>query len=604
MSVQCSEYTIPPTAMEPAAVGFEIAPSVARRWLEASGAMALQRRSDARGSATFAELVASSSSKLPETERISIEKDIARSKVAGLALFDDDAFRSEHSDRIRDVLYVFVADRGDWGYCQGFNFVASALLLLLRGEVELAAWLQDVLYSRFFPSSFFARKPKMSGFHVEVEVLAILIAETFPCIDDALDEGELEMTAQLLGFRWFVPCWTTELRPAVLIAVYDWMLGTERGDDQCCLLNLRLALALFSLCEESLIAEMERLGSSTSAYQHMAKAVTEITDGASVVARARSIRLDPARVASLRFSSEASAAVVDDEVSALSTLTHFRVDQLKDLRAQFEQIADAAAGTASARISGRTLQEVLTRTTPEWPAACTNRLVDILTSQAMRDDGRGGVGKRPRLETAEEAASSRLALPSTGDRHKRDLTPLIQTGGGGLEAGIDFRTMMCALSVLRKGRVEERLRLVFGLFCCDNFQEDGVVKGAAESRMAVTAAEAAAAARGDTEAAGDAAPPVSAADGDDRYLDADGMFALAKTLQKFLPAVDPLLNQKGALRVNHTFSGIGVGGKSLRTRANEAAFMRGSPAMELQMTPGSFVGATLMAGRQVRTTTN
>ena len=156
--------------------------------------------------------------------------------------------------------------------------------------------------------------------------------------------------------------------------------------------------------------------------------------------------------------------------------------------------------------------------------------------------------------------------------------------------------MMCALSVLRKGRVEERLRLVFGLFCCDKFQEDGVVKGAAESRMA-------AAARDDTEAAGDAVPPASAADGDDRYLDADGMFALAKTLQKFLPVVDPLLNQKGALRVNHTFSGIGVGGKSLRTRANEAAFMRGSPAMELQMTPGSFVGATLMAGRQVRTTT-
>ena len=192
--------------------GFSISDESRQRWLEASGANELQRRADSAGDLTFKELVSTASAKLAPEERASIAQDVGRSQVAGYAaahLFDDDAFRAQHSARIRDVLVIFVADRADWGYCQGFNFVASALLLLLRGDVETTAWLQDALYSRFFISSFFARQPKMSGFHTEVEVLAILVAETFPCIDDVLDESELEMTAQLLGFRWFVPCWTT-----------------------------------------------------------------------------------------------------------------------------------------------------------------------------------------------------------------------------------------------------------------------------------------------------------------------------------------------------------------------------------------------------------
>ena len=570
--------------------GFDISSELRRRWLEASGAKTLQQRADSAGNLTFKELVLTASAKLAPEERASIAKDVGRSQVAGsaaYALFDDDAFRAQHSARIRDVLVIFVADRADWGYCQGFNFVASALLLLLRGDVEAAAWLLDALYSRFFISSFFARQPKMSGFHTEVEVLAILVAQTFPCIDDALDDGELEMTAQLLGFRWFVPCWTTELKPQVLVAVLDWLLGTARSDEQCCLLNLRLALALFQLFEQSLIDEMERTGSSISAYQHMTRVASELEDGQLLVAAAQRVRLDPARVAQLRFSSEASAEHRDEEVSSLSTLTHFSVGQLTALRAQFEEIADDAAGTASARISSKTLQEVLARTTPEWPAACTNRLVDILTATSAAGLGLGG-------ETPAKPPAHAVGLGSgAGELHRRAMSPLMRRNDGteGTEAGIDFRTLMCAISVLRNGRVEERLRLVFRLFArTASSSASGDLGGAA----AFTVTDHTCGATGDSPASGAG----SDASGDaGRYLDLDGMFALAKTLHLFLPKNDPLFASKATERVHATFNGVGAaaGGKSLRTRANEAHRMRGGLSME--MTPNSFVGASLLEGR-------
>ena len=148
----------------------------------------------------------------------------------------------------------------------------------------------------------------------------------------------------------------------------------------------------------------------------------------------------------------------DEEVSSLSTLTHFSVSQLTALRAQFEEIADAAAGTASARISSKTLQDVLARTTPEWPAACTNRLVDILAATSA-------AGLRLGAETLAKTTAHGVGSGAR-EPHRRAMSPLMRRKDGteGTETGIDFRTLMCAISVLRNGRVEERLRLVFRLF--------------------------------------------------------------------------------------------------------------------------------------------
>ncbi|GJP71452.1 hypothetical protein CLOP_g2286 [Closterium sp. NIES-67] len=143
---------------------------------------------------------------------------------------------------LRRVLVAYSFRDSHVGYCQGMNYVAAYLLLVMRSEEDtfwmLATLVENVLYDDCFAEDLF-------GVHVEQRVLKDLLKKKQPKLASHLDKVGFELS--LVTTEWFLCVFAKTFPSETTLRVWD-VLFNEGAK-----VLFRVALALFKMNEAELM---------------------------------------------------------------------------------------------------------------------------------------------------------------------------------------------------------------------------------------------------------------------------------------------------------------------------------------------------------------
>ncbi|KAK1418164.1 hypothetical protein QVD17_27303 [Tagetes erecta] len=143
---------------------------------------------------------------------------------------------------VRRVLVGYSFRDSDVGYCQGLNYVAALLLLVMKTEEEafwmLAVLLEDVLVNDCYTHN-------LSGCHVEQRVFKDLMTKKCPRLSAHLEA--LGFDVSLVATEWFLCLFSKSLPSETTMRVWDVLFygGAE--------VLFNVALAIFKMKEEELL---------------------------------------------------------------------------------------------------------------------------------------------------------------------------------------------------------------------------------------------------------------------------------------------------------------------------------------------------------------
>ncbi|KAL3332768.1 hypothetical protein AABB24_033031 [Solanum stoloniferum] len=150
---------------------------------------------------------------------------------------------SEGHAALRRVLVAYSFRDSDVGYCQGLNYVAALLLLVLKTE-EDAFWMLAVLLENVLVNDCYTNN--LSGCHVEQRVFKDLLTKKCPSrLAAHLDS--LEFDVSLVCTEWFLCLFSKSLPSETTLRVWD-VLFYEGAK-----VLFHVALAIFKMNEEKLL---------------------------------------------------------------------------------------------------------------------------------------------------------------------------------------------------------------------------------------------------------------------------------------------------------------------------------------------------------------
>ncbi|KAE8075583.1 hypothetical protein FH972_014281 [Carpinus fangiana] len=140
---------------------------------------------------------------------------------------------------LRRVLVGYSFRDSDVGYCQGLNYVAALLLLVMKTE-EDAFWMLAVLLENVLVNDCYTTN--LSGCHVEQRVFKDLLAKKMASHLEALD-----FDVSLVATEWFLCLFSKSLPSETTLRVWD-VLFYEGAK-----VLFHVALAIFMMKEEQLL---------------------------------------------------------------------------------------------------------------------------------------------------------------------------------------------------------------------------------------------------------------------------------------------------------------------------------------------------------------
>ncbi|KAJ9551593.1 hypothetical protein OSB04_015638 [Centaurea solstitialis] len=143
---------------------------------------------------------------------------------------------------VRRVLVGYSFRDSDVGYCQGLNYVAALLLLVMRTEEE-AFWMLAVLLENVLVSDCYT--DNLSGCHVEQRVFKDLLSKKCPRLSAHLEAIGFDVS--LVATEWFLCLFCKSLPSETTMRVWD-VLFYEGAQ-----VLFNVALAIFKMNEEQLL---------------------------------------------------------------------------------------------------------------------------------------------------------------------------------------------------------------------------------------------------------------------------------------------------------------------------------------------------------------
>ncbi|KAL2938735.1 TBC1 domain family member 2A [Bienertia sinuspersici] len=143
---------------------------------------------------------------------------------------------------LRRVLVGYSFRDSDVGYCQGLNYVAALLLLVMKTE-EDAFWMLAVLLENVLVNDCYTNN--LSGCHVEQRVFKDLLMKKCPRIAAHLEAMEFDVS--LVATEWFLCLFSKSLPSETTMRVWD-VLFYEGAK-----VLFHVALAIFKMKEDELL---------------------------------------------------------------------------------------------------------------------------------------------------------------------------------------------------------------------------------------------------------------------------------------------------------------------------------------------------------------
>jgi TBC1 domain family member 6 len=150
--------------------------------------------------------------------KYALDKDVDRT-FPGHPVFDSRAGLAS----LRRLLAAFAVHNPDLGYCQGLNFLAGYLLLLL--SEEQAFWVLDCLVNEILPPDYYS--PTLIGVHADQRVLGHLVGELLPDVATAYESAGVSL--HVVTVEWFMCALVTLLPAHTAVRVWDalFLHGSE-----------------------------------------------------------------------------------------------------------------------------------------------------------------------------------------------------------------------------------------------------------------------------------------------------------------------------------------------------------------------------------------
>ncbi|KAL9963401.1 hypothetical protein ACROYT_G026911 [Oculina patagonica] len=226
----------------------------AQVWVDISGARKKMKLNRGR----YQQL--SGESSLDEQTLHGIQTDIDRT-------FPDNIHFSNNQADMRPALYnvlvAYAKHNPRIGYCQGLNYIAGLMLLIVRKE-EVAFWLLDVIVGNLLPDYY---GKDMFGLQVEQEALREVVRAKQPDLFEHIDK--LGVSYTIFSTKWFICLYIDVLPIETVLRIWDCLFyeGSK--------VILRVALTLMSLHKEKLLACRD--------FAQLCTAMKEITQGPSTM---------------------------------------------------------------------------------------------------------------------------------------------------------------------------------------------------------------------------------------------------------------------------------------------------------------------------------
>lgn len=149
---------------------------------------------------------------------------------------------AEGQASLRHVLVAYSFRDSDVGYCQGLNYVAAFLLLVMKTE-EDAFWMLAVLLENVLVNDCYV--DNLSGCHVEQRVFKDLLAKKCPRIASHLEAMKFDVS--LVATEWFLCLFSKSLPSETTMRVWD-VLFNEGAK-----VLFHVALAIFKMKENEIL---------------------------------------------------------------------------------------------------------------------------------------------------------------------------------------------------------------------------------------------------------------------------------------------------------------------------------------------------------------
>eukprot|EP00052_Salpingoeca_macrocollata_P027015 m.254197 g.254197 ORF g.254197 m.254197 type:complete len:353 (-) comp22680_c8_seq6:9-1067(-) len=158
--------------------------------------------------------------------------------------FPDNRYFREGSDedlvpQLRRVLVAYSVFNPNVGYCQGMSSVAAMFLLVTRSD-EHSFWLLATTLGRL-PDYY---SPELAGFKCDYRVLANLLRERVPAVDQAIARSDIPL--EMISLKWFINLFLDTLPVETVLRVWDVLL--YEGDK----VIFRVALTLLTEGEDNI----------------------------------------------------------------------------------------------------------------------------------------------------------------------------------------------------------------------------------------------------------------------------------------------------------------------------------------------------------------
>jgi hypothetical protein len=134
---------------------------------------------------------------------------------------DNVQFRPDGCDKqvqLGRVLEAYSGHNSVVGYCQGMNYIAGLLLLVLSGDEEQTFWLFDSMVKLLPPDMY---NEDMVPVQAECATFVQLAGEQYPELAAALDcRGALEILP-VITVKWFLSAFVDTLPEETVLRVWD-----------------------------------------------------------------------------------------------------------------------------------------------------------------------------------------------------------------------------------------------------------------------------------------------------------------------------------------------------------------------------------------------
>eukprot|EP00039_Didymoeca_costata_P021147 m.343565 g.343565 ORF g.343565 m.343565 type:complete len:403 (+) comp23011_c0_seq1:294-1502(+) len=134
---------------------------------------------------------------------------------------DNIHFRPEGCERQKQlgrVLLAYAVFNPNIGYCQGMNYVAGMLLLVLNGNEEQTFWLFDGMIAMLPPNLY---QEDMKSVQAECATFVDLVTNEYPHIANVLRErGALEIL-NVVAVKWMISCFVDTVPEETVLRVWD-----------------------------------------------------------------------------------------------------------------------------------------------------------------------------------------------------------------------------------------------------------------------------------------------------------------------------------------------------------------------------------------------